>query len=241
MCGDCLCFDLCDDDPAADEGMSGSVLAIHVYRRLLHRIYRKAICTRSGSGAVKRKEANWSSGMTKELFVATSYHHVLTAIAKKYANQSAMDLFISNRSTGDEYWNLYLGQMKANKWFDHIFFFDERILGPPSPAHPLATYRYELGGEKKRIVQIPNLNLKQYDLIYLIDDKMFLGSTVVRDKLPYHLCEDTVLTYQIMKKAKSSKVLNAPYNIICPVLKALNYWHPVFGYGESCKAIESSR
>ena len=178
--------------------------------------------------------------MTKELFVATSYHHVLTAIAKKYANQSAMDLFISNRSTGDEYWNLYLGQIKANKWFDHVFFFDERILGPPSPIHPLATYWYELCGEKKRIAQIPDLNLKQYDLIYLIDDKMFLGSTVVRDKLTYHLCEDTVLTYQIMKKAKSSKVLNAPYNIICPVLKTLNYWHPVFGYGESCKAIESS-
>lgn len=178
--------------------------------------------------------------MIKELFVVTSYHHILTAIAKKYINNSQMDILISNLSTGDEYWNLYLDSMKENGWFHHIFYFDERAHRPPSPAHPIKTYKYELGGEERIIDSIYGLDLRSYDLIYLIDDKMFLGSTVVRERIPYHLCEDTVLTYQMMKKANSSKVLAAPYNIICPVLKVFNYWHPVFGYGESCKAIESS-
>ena len=45
---------------------------------------------------------------------------------------------------------------------------------------------------------------------------------IVRNKIPYHLCEDTVMTYQMMKKANSSKVLAAPYNIICPVFKIFN-------------------
>ena len=175
-----------------------------------------------------------------ELFVVTSYHHILTAIAKKFANNSEMDIFISNRSTGDEYWHLYLEKIREYGWFRNIFYFDERINRPPSPAHPFATYKYELGGEKRLLQNVVGLDLESYDMIYLIDDKMFLGSTVVRSKLPFHLCEDTVLTYQMMNKAKSSKVMNAPYNIICPVLKIFNYWHPVFGYGSSCEAIESS-
>ena len=178
--------------------------------------------------------------MIKELFVVTSYHHILTAIAKKFINNSQMDILISNLSTGDDYWNLYLNQMNDNGWFRHVFYFDERTNRPPSPAHPLETYRYELGGEKQIIDEIIGLDLHSYDMIYLIDDKMFPGSTVVREKLPYHLCEDTVLTYQMMKKANSSKVLAAPYNLICPVLKLINYWHPVFGYGDCCKAIETS-
>lgn len=175
-----------------------------------------------------------------ELFVVTSYHHILTAIAKKYANKSIMDVFISNRSTGDEYWAPYLAEMRRYGWFRNIFYFDERTYRPPSPAHPVATYKYELGGERKLIEAVEGLNLSSYGMIYLIDDKMFLGSTVVRDKLPFHLCEDTVLTYQMMRKAKSSKVMNNPYNIICTILKIFNYWHPVFGYGSSCEAIESS-
>lgn len=178
--------------------------------------------------------------MRKELFVVTSYHHILTAIAKKYINRSNMDILISNMSTGDEYWRRYLPQLKENNWFYNIFYFDERLNRPPSPLHPIATYKYELGGERKLIESIKGLDLMSYNMIYLIDDKMFLGSTVVRNRLPFHLCEDTVQTYQMMKKANSSKVLALPYNIICPILKCANYWHPVFGYGSSCEAIESS-
>ena len=178
--------------------------------------------------------------MTKELFVATSYHHILTAIAKKYANNSEMDVLISNLSTGDAYWQLYLDKLRNNGWFGKVILFDERMHRPPSPAHPIATYKYELGGEKEVLKSIDGFDLSSYDMIYLIDDKMFPGSTVVRENLTYHLCEDTVLTYQMMKKANSSKVLAAPYNLICPVLKIFNYWHPVFGYAGCCETIESS-
>ena len=169
--------------------------------------------------------------MRKELFAVSSYHHILTAIAKKYANNSEMDILISNLSTGDEYWQMYLGKIREYAWFRRVWFFDERSNHPPSPMHPIATYKYELGGEKEIIRHLKDLDLSSYDMIYLIDDKMFLGSTIVREKLSYHLCEDTVLTYQMMNKANSSKVLAAPYNLICPIMKMFNYWHPVFGYG----------
>lgn len=178
--------------------------------------------------------------MKKELFVVTSYHHILTAIAKKYIDFCEMDIFISNFSSGDEYWNEYIDYLRSAGWFKNVFYFDERKIHPPSPIHPIATYKYEILEEKQIISTIEGFRLESYDLVYLIDDKMFLGSTIVRENIPYHLCEDTVLTYQLMNKTKSSKVMCLPYNIIYKILKICNYWHPVFGYADNCEMIETS-
>lgn len=177
---------------------------------------------------------------SKELFVCTSYHHIMTALAKKRCNETSMDLIVSNYSTGDEYWIDILPKLKEYKLFDNIFYFDERKHHPPKPTRILATYIYEFVTEEKIIKKIKGLDLKKYNLVYLIDDKMFPASTIIKHNIPYHLLEDTAMTYQYMNKLGTSKIMKLPYRYICVFFRFLRYWHPVFGYANCCKAIEVS-
>jgi uncharacterized protein (UPF0248 family) len=176
----------------------------------------------------------------RELFIATSYHHVMTAIAKKRKNNSEMDILISNFSTGDEYWQNILEGLKESGWFENIFYIDERKYHPPKPNRFKETIVYERRYEEEIIKLVPGFDVDKYDLIYMIDDKMFPAATIIKRGRPFHLCEDTAYTFQLMNECGSSKIMKTPYRIIQKCLRILHYWHPVFGYADCCIAIEAS-
>lgn len=176
----------------------------------------------------------------KELFIATSYHHVMVAIAKMRQNKSVMDLLISNFSTGDEYWRLLVPKLINSEWFGKVFYFDERKNHPPNPNRIIDTIKYEKFGEKAILQTIDGFNVDSYDMIYVIDDKMFPASTIIKNRRPFKLLEDTAFTYQNMEKLGTSKIMKLPYKYICKLFKILKYWHPVFGYADCCKCIETS-
>lgn len=176
----------------------------------------------------------------RELFVATSYHHVLTAIAKKYENKSSMDLLISNLITGDEYWFKYLDKLKSSGLLDNIYYYDGKRFPHPKPYNIIKTYYYEFFGEKKIIKSIPGFDPLKYDLIYLIEDKAFPSSTIIRNNRPYHYCEDAPYFFSRLVEGKTLKVLRFPYFKLKKFFEIINYWHPIFGTAECCIGIETS-
>lgn len=178
----------------------------------------------------------------KRLLVASSYHHVLTAIAKSYADGCPFDILITNSWTYEGYWDKCLDGLRKNKWFENVFFYDEKSHRPPSPINITATYRYELKEELEYIRRIEGFDLFSYELIYLVFDNMFPGATIVRNGVPYVFIEDTTNIYSIAAKAPTRllRLSESAIKTLFTVCRLLNYWHQIYGYAPCCQWIEVS-
>lgn len=185
---------------------------------------------------------NDAQKMRKRLLVASSYHHVLTAIAKSFADGCPFDLLITNSWTDGGYWDECLIGLKKNKWFENVYFYDERSHRPPSPTNIVATYKYELKEELEYLRQIEGFDLFSYELIYLVFENMFPGATIVRNELPYVFIEDTTNVFAIADTAPTRLLrLSEPaIRLLFFVCRLLNYWHPIYGYASCCQRIEVS-
>lgn len=190
------------------------------------------------------QSVNNQINMNKKLLVASSYHHVLVAIAKscEETNSSRYDLLISNSWTDDDYWSRCLTVLNKEKWFDRVFYYDEKSNRPPSPMHIIKTIKYEHVVEPQKLKAM-NLDLTSYQMIYVVHDNMFPGATIVKLKVPYTYIEDTSSVFSNGSSTPPSRLMKLSRNAILAVFalsRTFHYWHPIYGYSSNCQAIEVS-
>ena len=129
-----------------------------------------------------------------KIFICFTYYHILVTLVKSFVNKEKYDIMIANDIPGYE--NL-ISHIAEKNYFRKIHIYDAKIIRIKKSnnviLYSLARNKYNILSRFKRYF---DLDLSQYDDIYIYNDATEIGLYLNYRKIKYHLLEDALDFYK---------------------------------------------
>ena len=165
-----------------------------------------------------------------KLYICSTYHHVFITVIKMLLVKQIADVVICDDIPN--YKNMQCQLIKSGL-FRHVYFFKRSN----SPDCNAIIFKHSC--HKKLVEREFKIDLKRYSDIYIYHDGTKLGRYLQDKKQKYHLIEDGINTYQILREIPSRLFPLPPKNKIKYFLKFFfNIGYLPCGQNRFCLSIE---
>lgn len=125
----------------------------------------------------------------KNLYICHTYYHVLIAIIKQIKSNVDADIIITTNFSQEFIIrdNLLIDRIKQSKIFQNTIIFDYSKIEESYKNGSFVLNRIRLGN---KIIRQRKYNFKQYDKIYIFNDRNLIGYILNKLNLKYNILED---------------------------------------------------
>lgn len=138
------------------------------------------------------------------VYICTTYYHVYIAVAKILLGAERADMVICDDI--DEHSRL-CDALRRSHIPRNLFFFDGKRVPPYDPKNKIEKVFLQHRRHKRLVESVMSLDLRKYVSVFIFHDGTKLGKYLQDAKIPYHLLEDSLNYFKIIRNTQGQAEL----------------------------------